>query len=213
VIAMSSAFNPFPSGVPIAGPPPRKTVEYGTGVAVSDDGAIVADRQLTDGCLAIAIAGFGNADRVAEDKEHDIALLRIYGARGLKPLALDNSAAKAGVELTGIADPQNQAGGAAASSVKASVAQVGSGGDLALSPAPAVGFSGAVALDADGKFAGIALLKPVVVAGPPNAAPAAQAALVPADIVLEFLKTNGVAASGASSDAKASVVRVICVRK
>jgi peptidoglycan hydrolase-like protein with peptidoglycan-binding domain len=213
VIAMSSAFNPFPSGVPIAGPPPRKTVEYGTGVVVSDDGAIIADRQIADGCLAIAIPGFGNADRVAEDKDHDLALLRIYGARGLKPLGLGNGAAKAGVELTGIVDPQNQGGGAAASSVKASVAQVGSGGDLALSPAPAVGFSGAVALDADGKFAGIALLKPVVVAGPPNAAPAAQAALIPADVVLEFLKANGVDASGASPDAKASVVRVICVRK
>src|SRR5665647_1249397 len=112
VIAMSSAFNPFPSGAQIAGPPPRKTVEYGTGVVVSDDGAIVADRQITDGCLAVAIAGFGNADRVAEDKDHDLALLRIYGARGLKPLGLTNGAAKSGVELTGIADPQNQGGGA-----------------------------------------------------------------------------------------------------
>ena len=213
VIAMSSAFNPFPTGAQIVGPPPRKTVEYGTGVVVSDDGAIIADRQVTDGCLAIAIAGFGNADRVAEDKDHDLALLRIYGARGLKPLGLSNGAAKAGVELTGIADPQNQGGGAAASSVKASVAQVGSGGDLALSPAPAVGFSGAAALDSDGKFAGIALLKPVVVAGPPNAAPAAQAVLVPADTVREFLKANGVSAAGGSPDAKASVVRVICVRK
>jgi peptidoglycan hydrolase-like protein with peptidoglycan-binding domain len=213
VIAMSSAFNPFPSGAQIAGPPPRKTVEYGTGIVVSDDGAIVADRQITDGCLAIAIAGFGNADRVAEDKDHDLALLRIYGARGLKPLALSNGAAKSGVELTGIADPQNQGGGAAASSAKASVAQLGSGNDLALSPAPAVGLSGAAAQDGDGKFAGIALLKPVVVAGPPNAAPAAQAVLVPAEAVREFLKANGVNGAEGSSDARASVVRVICVRK
>jgi len=213
VIAMSSAFNPFPSGAQIAGPPPRKTVEYGTGVVVSADGAIIADRQVTDGCLAVAIAGFGNADRVAEDKDHDLALLRIYGARGLKPLALSNGAAKSGVEITGIADPQNQGGAAAASSVKASVTPVGSGNDLALAPAPAVGFSGAAAIDGDGKFAGIALLKPVVVAGPPNAAPAAQAALVPADTVREFLKANGVDAAGGSSDAKAAVVRVICVRK
>jgi peptidoglycan hydrolase-like protein with peptidoglycan-binding domain len=213
VIAMSSAFNPFPSGAQIAGPPPRKTVEYGTGVVVSDDGAIIADRQITDGCLAIAIAGFGNSDRVAEDKDHDLALLRIYGARGLKPLSLANGAAKSGIELTGIADPQSQGGAAAASSVKASIAQAGSGNDQALSPAPAVGFSGAVALDSDGKFAGIALLKPVVVAGPPNATPAAQAVLVPADIVHDFLKANGVSAAGTSSDAKASVVRVICVRK
>src|SRR5712664_2093193 len=50
VIAMSSAFNPFPVGAQIGGPPPRKPVEYGTGIVVSD-GAIIADRQITDGCL------------------------------------------------------------------------------------------------------------------------------------------------------------------
>ena len=212
VIAMSSAFNPFPSAQ-AGSPPPRKTVEYGTGVVVSEDGAVVADRQITDGCLAIAIPGFGNADRIAEDKEHDLALLRIYGARGLKPLNIAGGAAKSALELTGIADPQNQAGGAAASSVKASVTTVGSGSDLALSPAPGLGFSGAAALDSDGKFAGIALLKPLVVAGPANATPAAQSTLVPADVVRDLLKANGVNAADTSTDAKASVVRVICVRK
>jgi len=211
VIAMSSAFNPFPSGAQIAGPPPRKTVEYGTGIVASGDGAIVTDRQITDGCLAIAIAGFGNADHIAEDKDHDLALLRIYGARGLKPLGLGNGAAKTVVELTGVADPQNQGGGGAASSVNATATQAGSGSDLALTPPPALGFSGAAAFDADGKFAGMALLKPVVVAGPPNAA--AQATLVSADTVREFLKANGVNTADGSPDAKASVVRVICVRK
>jgi hypothetical protein len=210
VIAMSSAFNPFPSGVQVAGPPPRKNVEYGTGIVVSEDGAILTDRQLVDSCLAIVIPGHGNADRVAVDKDRDLALLRIYGARGLKPLNLANGASKTNVELTGIADPQNQGGAAAVSSVKASIAQVGSGSDLALSPAPAIGFSGAAALDADGKFAGIALLKPVVVAGP---AAAAQAALVPPDIVRDFLRASSVDAAVGSTDAKASVLRVICVRK
>jgi peptidoglycan hydrolase-like protein with peptidoglycan-binding domain len=213
VIAMSSAFNPFPTGAQIAGPAPRKTVEYGTGVVVSDDGAVLADREITDGCLAITIAGFGSADRVAEDKDRGLALLRLYGARGLKPLSLSNGAGKSSVDLTGISDPQNQGGRNAASSVKASVTSIGSGGDLALSPPPAVGFSGAAALDSDGKFAGVALLKPAIVAGPPNATPAAQAVLVPADSVSEFLKANGVSAGGGSADAKASVLRVICVRK
>jgi peptidoglycan hydrolase-like protein with peptidoglycan-binding domain len=212
VIAMSSAFNPFPSGAQAGGPPPRKSVEYGTGVVVSDDGAVLADREITDGCLAIAIGGYGNADRVAEDKDRGLALLRIYGARGLKGLDLEGHAAKSAVELTGIADPQNQGGGSAASSVKASVTQVGSGGDLALSPPPTLGFSGAAALE-DGKFAGIALLKPAVVAGPANTTPVAQAVLVPPDSVQEFLKANGVDASGGSSDPKASVLRVICARK
>ena len=212
VIAMSSAFNPFPYAAQIGGPPPRKTVEYGTGVVVSEDGAILADREITDGCLAIAIPGHGHADRVAEDKDHGLALLRLYGARGLQPLDLAGNAAKSGVELTGIADPQNQGGGSAVSSVKAQVTQVGSGGDLALSPSPALGFSGAAALD-DGKFAGVALLKPAVVAGPANTTPAAQAVLVSPDSVQEFLTANGIHALVGSSDAKASVLRVICVRK
>jgi peptidoglycan hydrolase-like protein with peptidoglycan-binding domain len=213
VVAMSSAFNPFPNGAQ-AGPPPRKSVEYGTGIVVSDDGAIVTDRLVVDSCLSIVVAGqnlssIGNADRTAEDKDHDLALLRIYGARGFKPLALTTGAAKQNVELTGIADPQNQAGGTAVSNVKA---QVGSGGDAALTPAPGLGFSGGAALDADGVFAGVALLKPVVVAGPTITA-AAQATLVSADVVRQFLKANGVAAASGSPDARASVVRVICVRK
>lgn len=208
VIAMSSAFNPFPAGAQVAGPPPLKTVEYGTGIVVSGDGAILADRQVTDSCLAIAISGHGNADRVAEDKNNDLTLLRIYGARGLTPLNLGNGAAKSSVELTGIADPQNQGGGGAASSIKASVTPNGSGGDL--SPAPGLGFSGAAVLDTEGKFAGIALLKPVMAAGPANAA---AAALVSADTVRGFLKANGVTAAGGSADVRASVVRVICVRK
>jgi peptidoglycan hydrolase-like protein with peptidoglycan-binding domain len=209
VIAMSSAFNPFPNGAQ-AGPPPRKTVEYGTGIVVSDDGAIVTDRLVVDGCLSIVVAGYGNADRTAEDKDHDLALLRIYGARGLKPLALSAGAAKPSLELTGIADPQNQGGGSAVSTVKVQVTQAG---DAALAPAPGLGFSGAAALDADGVFAGIASLKPAVVAGPPTAAPATQASLVSADVVREFLKANGVTAAGTSADAKASIIRVICVRK
>jgi peptidoglycan hydrolase-like protein with peptidoglycan-binding domain len=210
VVAMSSAFNPFPNG-PLAGPPPRKSVEYGTGIVVSEDGAIVTDRQVVDGCLSIVVAGYGNADRSAEDKDHDLALLRIYGARGLKPLALNGGAAKQNVELTGIADPQSQGGGAAVSSVRAST--TGSGSELALTPAPGVGFSGSAALDADGIFAGVALLKPVVVAGPTITAAAAQASLVNAETVREFLKANGVSAASGAPDARASVVRVICVRK
>jgi peptidoglycan hydrolase-like protein with peptidoglycan-binding domain len=207
VVAMSSAFNPFPNGAQ-AGPPPRRNVEYGTGIVVSDDGAIVTDRQVVDSCLSIVVAGYGNADRTAEDKDHDLALLRIYGARGLKPLALNGGAAKSNFELTGIADPQNQGGAAAVSVVKAQL-----GSDAWLTPVPGLGFSGSAALDADGVFAGLALLKPVVVAGPTITATAPQASLVNADTVRAFLKANGVATAGGSSDAKASAVRVICVRK
>jgi peptidoglycan hydrolase-like protein with peptidoglycan-binding domain len=211
VIAMSSAFTPFPSG---AGPVTRKPVDYGTGIVVSGDGSILADREITDGCMAITIAGLGTADVVADDRDHGLALLRVYGVRGLRPLALADGGATKNVDLTGIADPQSQGGGSAASNVKAQVTSVGTGGDLALSPPPGSGFSGAAALDESGKFAGVALLKSVVVAtAATNAAPAAQGVLVTAETVHEFLKANGVAANGTSGDAKAAVVRVICVRK
>jgi peptidoglycan hydrolase-like protein with peptidoglycan-binding domain len=210
VIAMSSAFNPF---LVNAGPPPRKTVDYGTGVVVTEDGAIVTDRQVTDGCIAITIPPFGNADRIAEDRDHDLALLHLYGARGLKPLGLaSNPADKANIEITGISDPQNQGGGRTATTVKAATMPIAGGSDLALSPTPAIGFSGAAARDDGGKFAGLALLKPAAVAGSPTTAPA-QSVLVPAETVRDFLKANGVNAASESADAAASVVRVICVRK
>ncbi|HTC96107.1 MAG TPA: peptidoglycan-binding protein [Bradyrhizobium sp.] len=213
VIAMSSAFSAFPPAT--QAPPPRKTVEYSTGMVVTEDGAIVTDREATDGCLAITIQGLGHADRLAEDRDRGLALLHIYGAHSLKPLALSDGAAKSSVDIVGIADPQNQGGGAAATSVKSQVTQVGAGGDLALSPAPAVGFSGAAAFDGDGKFAGLAVLRPVVVAttAAANTPPATQAVLVTGDAVRDFLKANEVSASGTSTDAKAAAVRVICVRK
>src|SRR5579872_4039816 len=101
VIAMSSAFSAFPVGQQ-AGPPPRKTVDYGTGVVISEDGAILADHEVTEGCIAITVPGLGNADRVADDREHGLALLRVYGTRDLKPLSLASDAAATNVDITGI---------------------------------------------------------------------------------------------------------------
>jgi Putative peptidoglycan binding domain len=210
VIAMSSAFIAFPAGS--AAPPPRRSVDYGTGIVVSEDGAIIADRDVTDGCLAITIPGLGHADRIADDKKHGLALLRIYGARGLNPLDLASAGTPSSVDLIGIADPQSQGGGAAVTSVKTQAA-AGNGGDAALAPPPAFGFSGAAARDASGRFAGIALLKQAVVAGPANATPGTQAVLVMPDTVRAFLTGHGVTMDGKSSDPKAAAVRVICVRK
>jgi hypothetical protein len=209
VIAMSSAFTPFPASTTQAvAPPPRKKVEYATGVVVGTDGAIVTDRQVVESCEFIVVPGHGNADRIAEDKTHDLALLRIYGARDLKPISFASAAAKGGVVLTGIADPQNQGGGATITTANATLSSA-----TILSPAPAIGFAGAAAVDSDGTFAGVTLLKPTVVAAT-SSQPGNDAALVPAGQVREFLKANGVTAmDGQKADAKASVLRVICVRK
>jgi len=211
-VAMSSAYNPFPGGVAQAGPPPRKKVEYATGIVVSADGAIVTDRQITEGCMTIAVPGHGNATRVADDGTHELALLRIYGVSGLKPLAIAGSGAtKSNVNLTGIADPQNQGGRNAVTAVTATATTAGA--ETSLSPEPALGFSGAAATDSDGKFAGLARLKPAVVAGPAGTPLPSQALLVSADSVRDFLKAKGVTVASGPSDAKASVLRLVCVRK
>lgn len=206
-VAMSSAFNPFPGSTTAQTGSSRKKVEYSTGVVVSASGAIVADRQATESCASIVVQGYGNAERVADDEARELALLRIYGANGLKPLSMAaNATAKPTVSITGIADPQSQGGRSAVTSVSATATDGALTSDLGL------GFSGAAALDSDGKFTGLARLKPALVAGPASALPS-QAILVSADSVREFLKANFVVPVAGASDAKASVLRVICVRK
>ncbi|NEW98232.1 serine protease [Rhodopseudomonas sp. BR0G17] len=213
VVAMSSAYNPFPGGVQ-AGPPPRKKVEYSTGTIVGADGAILADREAVEGCLSIVVAGYGPADLADRSKEHELALLRIYGASELKPLPIGSGAAKAGaVEITGVADPQSQGGGAAVTTVKAQLTVAVTTGGLVVTPPPSLGFSGAPARDADGRFAGLTTLRLPLVAGVADGA-AAQATLITADTVGSYLTGVGVKpAEGTTKDPKASVVRVICVRK
>lgn len=211
-VAMSSAFNPFPALSAQAAPPPRKKVEYSTGIVVNTDGAILVDRQATEACDTIVVPSFGNAARIANDKDSELALIHIYGASDLKPLGMaSGSAAKPNVSIFGIADPQSQGGRSAVTSQAATVTPAGP--EIALSPGPGLGFSGAATIDSDGKFAGIARLKPAVVAGPTGGPLPAQALLVSADTVRKFLKANNVTTPSNQTDAKASLLRVICIRK
>ena len=209
VVAMSSAYAAFPSGRAIA-PPPRRKVEYASGIAVGA-GQIVTSREALEGCYVVTVGGIGGADRVADDKASGLVLLRVHGA-DLKPVTLASAAAKgADVTLVGVADPQAQGGGRAVSAVKARLSDA-----LALEPAPALGFAGAAALDAQGRLAGMAVLNIPVVAGTAPA-PSATAALAPVEAIRNFLDANNVAPAVAAvtgaDAAKGSVVRVICVRK
>jgi len=206
VVAMSSTYVAFPGG---SAPAPRRSVEYASGVAVGP-GHILTSRDALEGCNIVTLAGLGGADRVAEDKDKGLALLRVYGSP-LKPVALAGEHPKGEVTLIGIADPQAQGGGGAVSAAKARVSET-----LALDPAPAVGFDGAAALDAQGRLAGIASLKIPMVAGAAPT-PVTNATLTPVGTVRNFLDAQNVApAPGAVTGieaAKAAVVRVICVRK
>jgi peptidoglycan hydrolase-like protein with peptidoglycan-binding domain len=212
VVAMSSIYAAFPDG-PLAAPPPKRKVEYASGIVVTTTGDIVTSRQATDACEVIVVAGRGNAVRVAQDKESDLALLRLYGARDLEPVALGAEVPKSGeLTLVGIADPQTQAGGAKISTLAAKLNANATG--IAIEPAPGLGFAGAAVLDSQGQIAGMVELRPVVVAGPAPAG--AQAALISAASIRKFLEAQNVAAATghtAAEQAKASIVRVICVRK
>ena len=213
---MSSAFVPFAAAdyaVAGAADTARRKVEYGSGVVVSSAGHVLTDRNLLDGCNVIAIPGLGNAERVATDVLSEIALLRVHGARNLTPAGTIGGAAPGdpGVTLLGVADPQTQGGGADVSTVQARLGAPTP--SRPLETVPATGFSGAAALDAQGRFAGLLVLKAQVVAGPRGAP---QAAIVPIDRIRNFLEANYVApaSGGAGVEAvKPSVARVICVRK
>ena len=80
--------------------------------------------------------------------------------------------------------------------------------DEPLEAAPALGFSGAAALDAQGRFAGMVVLKAPVVAGPSSPP---RAAVVPAERIRNFLEAQ--LRRAPARPARRPVVRVICVRK
>jgi hypothetical protein len=209
-IANSFAGFPDPNAAPLPGM--RRIVEYGTAIVVSSDGDLIASARVTDECQTIMVPSLGHAERVAEDNANNLALIRLYGARNLIPAVLGGDSADSGqgneLALVGIADPLAQAGEGA---VTSAVARLNTQG---LEPAPKLGFSGAAALDARGRFAGMVELKPSIVAG--SGAASQAATLVPADAVRAFLQEHHITPASAAAGPAAmdqSVVRVICVRK
>ena len=208
--AMVAAFSPFPErSAPFA--VLAKSVEYGNGLVVSAQGHIVTDLNLSQGCQVIVASGLGDADRVAEDKNNGLALLRVYGARKRRPVALTARCAEAGeLTLVGIPDPKEQDGSRKLTEVKAKLA---GGNAIELrQPVPMAGFSGAAVLDAKGRVLGMMEMGSAVLASIDAAAPPVQ--LIGAETIRDFLSRHHVQAAPAqTADAKASVVQIICVRK
>jgi hypothetical protein len=212
-VAMSFAFSPFPGSGNVAqiGPAPKRNVEYGSGIVVSTAGHVLTDRELTEGCGVIVVSGHGDADRQAEDKSSGLALLRVYGVPDLVAAGFAGDAGNgAALTLVGIADPQAQAGGSAISAVMAKL-----NGDV-MEPAPQLGFSGGAALDGAGRIVGMIELKTPVVAQAGTSAAQPQATLAGAAAIRAFLEAQKLAPAAAPTGVeavKASLVRVICVRK
>jgi hypothetical protein len=201
VVALSNAFVPFRADT--AGDARRK-VEYSTGIVVSGAGDVLASRDATDDCHVIRIAGLAPAERTAEDAGSGLALLRLHGARNLHAVPLTGAATAAGgaVTLVGVADPRTQDGRNAVTTRSARIAD-----GRKLDAAPAEGFSGAAALDQDGRLRGIVV--------PNRQSGESEVLLVPTGAVARFLQANEVtpyAGASALKDIRAAAVRVICVR-
>jgi len=171
MVAMASAFSPFPQrSAPFAAL--AKSVEYGNGLVVSAQGHIVTDAHLVQGCQVLVATGLGDAERLAEDKNNGLALLRVYGPRQFSPASLAHSAGEgkpADVMLTGIPDPKEHDGKGKMIEIKARIAD---GNSIELrQPVPMAGFSGAAALDSQGHLLGIAEMRNAVLASIQPAVP------------------------------------------
>ena len=83
-------------------------------------------------------------------------------------------------------------------------------GAQGLDSAPKLGFSGAAAVDAQGRFAGMVDLQSTAVAG---AGAVNLAALIPPETLRAFLQAQNIAPASGHTPIDQSVVRVICVRK
>jgi peptidoglycan hydrolase-like protein with peptidoglycan-binding domain len=199
-LAIADTFQGFPDPNSIP-PGNERSVEYGTAIVVSNTGHLLALAKVTDNCRSITVPGLGHAERIAEAA--GLAMLRLYGARNLKPAVLADGDGGDDLTLVGVAAPLAQAGADAVTSVPAHVTGQG------IEPVPKLGFAGAAAIDARGQLAGVVDLHASAVADPA----ALQATLLPAETIRTFLKAQGVAPATGPAATDQSVVRVICVRR
>ncbi len=220
MVAMASAYSPFPErAAPFAAL--ARPVEYGTGLIVSLQGHIVTTSKVADGCHVLLAAGLGNVERLAEDQDHGLTLLRVYGQPKLAALSLlqDMTVASGDPEVTGttpadltligIPDPREQHGADKPREIKARL--IGDSEIRLRQPVPVAGLSGAAALDAQNRFVGIMDTRSFVVASAEPTAPPVR--LVDAATIRNFLAEHHVTPVAQSGDARKAVVRVICVRK
>lgn len=208
---ITSSYLPF--GDPATASTSRR-VSYGSGIVVGSGGLVVTERQLTEDCQGIVVAGLGRADRIAEDAASDLALIRVNGVRNLTAVPFSAEPPKSiDLTLVGVAEPAAQAGARNVTTVPAKLRGV-DGTRVLIDVMPARGFIGGAALDAEGRLAGMIDIPELAVAGP--AASAVQPSFVPTATIRKFLEGAGVmpvTGRGDVAAAKNAVVRVICVRK
>jgi hypothetical protein len=205
-LAVADTFEGFPD--PAVPPSGRKRgIEYGSAIVVSAAGDLVTSAEVADDCRSVTVPDFGHAERIAADQNSGLALLKLYGTRNLAPMPLADDFARPGAALTllGVADPLAPENNDTVTRLGTHFTEQG------LDPLPQPGFSGAAAVDGQGRLAGVVEIKWPPITGATTAMP--QATLVAAGTVRGFLQAHGITpvpAAAAATDQ--SVLRVICVR-
>jgi hypothetical protein len=202
-IAVANSFQGFPDAN-AERPGQQRSVEYSTAVAVDQNGDLVAAGRPTAGCDYLMVPGYGHAMRVADDASGALALIRLYGARDLGPAALMGESEVDDLTLVGIADPQLQQGAGAITKVTAHL------DGQRIEPVPPLGFAGAAAIDAQGRFAGMVAFGSAAAAGTGSAD--RQATLIPAATVRAFLAAHRITPLTGGGPIERSIVRLVCVR-
>jgi hypothetical protein len=210
--AVADSFTAFPSGATALASKPSAAVSYGSGVVVSSAGHIVTDRRLTDGCQVIVAAGLGPAERIASDR--GFSLLRVFGARGLSVAALADTLPPGQATLRRVPEPDAGSGGGKSADGKVKDEPVEIGGGASVQPLPENGHAGGGIFNADGRLAGLLATRETIIASAGGGTAAVPAALLPVGALRAFLDEHQVRpATSPASDARASVVRIICVRQ
>ncbi|MGH6675241.1 MAG: serine protease, partial [Xanthobacteraceae bacterium] len=158
-LAIANSFQGFPDPTAALPLDRERAVVYGTATVVDTSGDLITTRQVTADCNAITIPGYGHAARIADDGASDLALIRLYGAQNLVPVELAGGSQGDDLAIVGIADPAAQQGSDAVTRIAVHRDEQN------LEPVPKAGFSGAAAIDAQGRFSGIAVLRSSIDAG------------------------------------------------
>src|SRR4029077_20824965 len=138
----------------------------------------------------------GDAVRVADYKANGLALLRVYGPRKLSVLELPRDTPRSGdLTLIGIPDPKKLEGGKKLTEIKARLVE-GTAIELR-QPVPMAGFSGAAALDNQGRFLGMMEMRHAVLASVEPAPPPVR--LVTTETIRRFLSDHHVAGADAQN--------------
>lgn len=176
------------------------SVRTGSGFVVNDDGVILTNAHVIEGCLAVS-AGPYAATRIIRDQQNDMALLFVDTDRSLsalrfspEPTRLGSSALAFGYPLQDLLAPSLNVTEGVISSL------AGAGGDtrfVQMSAPVQLGNSGGPLVDKDGNVVGMVTekLDAIAVAALVGNIPEGVGFALRREAILAFLSANGVEAS------------------